>query len=83
MTETGWVLEASHEPLYWTGRGPHGFSRKPEDAIRFARREDAEIAKFWLCKNFALRSVQHSWDTLPGWKTQTDVGPDVPGGGAQ
>ncbi len=63
MDETGWVIECGTEPQYWTGRGPDTWSRKHEDAIRFARRDDAEIVRSWIVKPGGpyARAVQHGW----------------------
>ena len=45
--EIGWVIERhiNSELLYWTGRyiEPHGFSSDNADAIRFARKQDADV----------------------------------------
>lgn len=65
MDKLGWVIEAGNEPRYWTGRGAHDFSEWHEDAIRFARREDAEKAKQWICRNHALKVVEHLWVDVP------------------
>ena len=70
--QVGWVIERySGDTLhYWDGRGladyprPGGFSRKHEDAIRFARKEDAEAILFRLLDGNG-RAVEHMWMDAP------------------
>lgn len=69
--EHGWVIEtASGE--YWNGRevgeSPRGaFVRDHNEALRFARQEDAEIVRSWLFGQpgrgigWSLRATQHKW----------------------
>lgn len=63
MREVAWVIEANGS--YWDGRlaTEAGFTTDPDEAVRFARMEDAERVKYWLLKDhaFALRSTQHVW----------------------
>jgi len=58
-----WLIEANG--TYWDGRaaGAAGFDADPNQAVRFARQEDAERVKYWLLKEhaFALRSTEHVW----------------------
>ena len=66
--QTGWVIErySGDELFYWDGRGlgdyhkPRGFSSKNEEAIRFARKEDAEAILFRLLEGHG-RAVEHVW----------------------
>jgi hypothetical protein len=61
--EIGWLIEGDGN--YWDGKyaDNRGFTRKVEDACRFARFEDAETVKHWLLQqySFALRTTQHMW----------------------
>lgn len=63
--EIAWVIECGAEPLYWDGRSTSAsaFVRKHDEAVRFARFEDAERVRCWLFRDFgfALRSTQHGW----------------------
>ena len=43
--QTGWVIELGKTPTYWDGRGPGTFTTFSQDAVRFARKEDAERAR--------------------------------------
>lgn len=65
QTELGWVIECGPEPLYWVGHGIHrdGFDDDADNAIRFARFQDAEQVRCWLLKEngWAMKSTQHSW----------------------
>ena len=61
--ETGWVIEG--DACYWNGASldSKAFVRKPEDAVRFARKQDAIVVKERLFEPhaFALRVSQHTW----------------------
>ena len=61
--EIGWLIEGDGN--YWDGKyvTSQGFTRKVDEACRFARFEDAEIVKHWLLQqhSFALRTTQHVW----------------------
>jgi len=63
MEQFAWLIEG--DECYWDGRFPdsRGFTRKPNEAIRFLRREDAEIVKHHLLQfaAFALRTTEHCW----------------------
>ena len=62
--ETGWLIETANT-TYWDGHGlePMNFTENHANAVRFARRIDAEIVISWLLGKyqFALRAVDHSW----------------------
>jgi hypothetical protein len=64
LTEFAWLIEA--DGAYWNGKFPdrRGFTTDVNDAVRFVRREDAEVLKWWILETwaFALRTVRHSWD---------------------
>lgn len=66
MNEQGWVIEATGRALrYWDGTGIDelAFTDKHENAVRFARFQDAEGVKYHLLGKmaWALRSVEHAW----------------------
>lgn len=54
--ETAWLIE--HAGFYWcAGDGSGG----AHDAVRFARREDAERTAKWLELSLGYSIVEHSW----------------------
>jgi hypothetical protein len=61
--EVAWLIEGDGN--YWDGKfaDSRGFTRNVNDALRFARFEDAERVKHWLLQqhSFALRTTQHLW----------------------
>lgn len=61
--EFAWLIEA--DGSYWNGHyaDSRSFTRDVNEAIRFSRREDADIVKHWLLQihSFALRTTQHGW----------------------
>lgn len=57
--KTFWVIEAGNEPKYWNGYGSVGFGKDIRAAIKFYSRADAETVKAWICRNHALRTVEH------------------------
>lgn len=63
-TQYGWVIEgawsAAQTIEYWTG-GPL-WSQDHMNAIRFARREDADRAAFMMLDGMNVRVVEHGWD---------------------
>ena len=62
--ELGWLIETG-DHNYWNGRyaNSDGFTHNPNDAVRFARFEDAERVLFGLLESYKvfLVSRQHSW----------------------
>jgi len=58
----GWVIEryVNGELRYWCGRGIADFRPEHDEAIRFAREEDAAIVLSWLCDGQG-RAAQHGW----------------------
>jgi hypothetical protein len=62
--ESFWLIETGRQ-TYWDGRHVQEeafFTSKIEDAVRFARFEDAEIVRCWLLEKTGahkLRSVEH------------------------
>jgi len=62
--EKAWLIETANQ-TYWMGRHTdnRGFTPKIDDAIRFSRREDAEVIIHWLMESHccALRSAEHIW----------------------
>jgi hypothetical protein len=69
--ETAWLIEqdAPHgSPVWFTATGPQWrFSRDANDALRFARKADAETFIHWLGGNPVLsnpRATEHAWLAL-------------------
>ncbi len=62
--ETGWLIETANQ-TWWDGKSSEKpyFTHDPSDAIRFARFEDAERAKYWLLRSQMdlVRSTEHAW----------------------
>jgi hypothetical protein len=61
--ESGWLIETA-SGLYWTGRElmSSSFDKDPNNAVRFARLEDAEIVRCWLLEEhggWAMKSTEH------------------------
>lgn len=57
--EFGWLIEGDGN--YWDARGIKSFTTDVNEAVRFARFEDAERVKHWILQEwaFALRTTQH------------------------
>lgn len=64
MNDIGWLIETG-DHKYWNGRTADatGFTDDPNEAVRFARFEDAERIIHWLLEQYKvfLCSRQHSW----------------------
>lgn len=66
-----WVIELPGMPTYWDGRGADTFSYKHEQAVRFARKEDAERVLAWVIsqqrRDEGARVSEHGWyrDSAP------------------
>ena len=62
-TEFAWVIEGgdTSRPHYWDGRALDSFTHDHLEAVRFARREDADRIKFVLLNNEHLRVCEHGW----------------------
>lgn len=63
---TGWLIERyiNNELRYWGGRAADHFTPKYDEAIRFARDEDANLVLAWLCNGLG-RVAQHMWCSTP------------------
>ena len=65
MSEFAWVIESgANPPEYWNGRAldRSAFTSRHDEAVRFARREDAEVVRCWLVKGGEYcRAVEHGW----------------------
>lgn len=71
--EFAWLIEAGDPPHYWDGRTPSGYTNDPNEAIRFARFEDAEKVRLHLIAGGVhWKSVQHGF-TRAGTKTRADL----------
>lgn len=59
----GFVIErhVNSELRYWGGHRADHFTPNHEEAIRFARAEDAGIVLAWLCDGMG-RIAEHTWD---------------------
>lgn len=71
MSVTGWLIERADSsppwPWYWaawreTSARRSAWTQNPEQAIRFARREDAERTQRRLFKDIRVRVCEHAWD---------------------
>lgn len=62
MTEFAWLIEGKG-PQYWDGRGTDtaAMTYKHDDAVRFARPQDADRVIHWLL-NQEYRAVEHGWE---------------------
>ncbi len=62
MTHFGWVIEryVNSVLLYWSGRGPDNFLPKHDDAILFAREQDAAVVLSRICGGYG-RVTQHGF----------------------
>jgi hypothetical protein len=62
-----WLIERGPVPEWFVGYAPEdrdGWSRDPNSACRFARREDAGLVLGWLRGSFkieGLRATEHEW----------------------
>jgi hypothetical protein len=59
---TGWLIERYNNSMltFWCGHKPEDFRADVDNAIRFAREEDAAIVLSWLC-NGNGRVAEHQW----------------------
>lgn len=56
-----WLIERTDiNGAYWDGRGKT-FHHDPNQAVRFARKEDAERVRWWLLKEEPAESREHGW----------------------
>lgn len=64
--EIGWCIERqiNSDLRYWGGRAANHFTPKHDEAIRFARQEDANIVLAWLCDGQG-RVAEHAWCSEP------------------
>lgn len=64
-----WLIELGSLPPQWfTGRAAGGFTTDANDAIRFAREEDARRAMFYVVDPMVARGckiVEHGWSDRP------------------
>lgn len=62
MTEFAWLIEAGDPPHYWDGRGPDTGTLNAFEAVRFARKEDAEKVRCWIVKGGEhWKSIEHGF----------------------
>ena len=67
-TTFSWLIETG-DHKYWDGRGKdrNSFTSNPNDAVRFARAEDANRVIYWLMEPLAVFLVarEHGWMPAP------------------
>jgi hypothetical protein len=64
--ESGWVLECGTPPKYICGRKDKIVTKNPDEALRFARKQDAQVIATWFQVQAAKlglvwRTTQHLW----------------------
>ena len=63
----GWLIESAspqNVSQYWDGRANNSFTIDANEAVRFARFEDAERVRGWILLEAIrehCRSVEHMW----------------------
>ena len=69
LDATGWLIETGSAPFYLyvnpcakTGEWPFAFTTILRDALRFARKEDADALRRIAAPGEHVRSVQRSWE---------------------
>ena len=61
MTEFAWLIEfPGSRPAWWDGRGPDTGVLDASDAVRFARKEDAERVLAWIVTRDGI-VTEHGW----------------------
>jgi hypothetical protein len=60
--QAAWVVEryTNGRLEYFQGRGADSWTYKNDDAMRFAREQDAQRACGWLCNDMG-RAAEHMW----------------------
>lgn len=80
MSVTGWLIERADSsppwPWYWaagreTSARRSAWTQNPEQAIRFARREDAMRTQRRLFREIQVRIREHAWDAGPSLEPST------------
>ena len=65
--KSGWVIEGAWSevsaPSYWCGSS--AWSEDHMRALRFARKEDAEQAAFFMLDGMNIRIAEHIWTDKP------------------
>jgi hypothetical protein len=65
MSDTAWLVELGSDPPQWfEGRSEDNFVTDANEAMRFARREDAQRAIGWLVAPGVRRgckATEHMW----------------------
>jgi hypothetical protein len=57
-----WLIEGAQ--VYWCGRSPNDFGKDVNEAVRFARQEDAERVLHWIVPEqmrLLCRTTGHMW----------------------
>lgn len=77
-SETGWLIERGDsdpcEPKYWAAgqadpKRPSAWTSNNTQAIRFARKDDAEMVSRRILKEVPVRICEHIWDPTPPEET--------------
>ena len=64
MAELAWLVEVAAPTRYWTGRSQSDLTDYHEDAMRFARKVDAQHAIDWIVElrlAEKCQAVEHMW----------------------
>lgn len=65
--ELGWVIESvkDGQVVYWDGHGTFSFSPDHMEAVRFARKQDAERVIPNVCYFQPIKVTEHMWINDP------------------
>ena len=80
VREIGWLIESAGRREYWTGNSKIDFKLafgKHDEAVRFARFQDAERVRLTILNNPDLISTEHVW--LDGAMDGSDRFPNAGG----
>lgn len=64
VSSTVYLIELRGSLTWWDGRGPDTFHYDPNQAVRFARRVDAERVLCWIISESRREEctvTEHSW----------------------
>lgn len=76
--DVAWLVERESRPRWWTGRingtGYREWTDESLEAIRFARREDAEAMIRHLSIEYGSKATHHAWTDAPARATPAEGG---------
>lgn len=76
--DVAWLVERESRPRWWTGRingtGYREWTDESLEAIRFARREDAEAMIRHLSIEYGSKATHHAWTDAPPRATPAEGG---------